>query len=342
MTKQVKMKSTRPNAVCIAWSQFADYFWGTEERSQLLELVNLYPVTLTASDLLDDEELMGTIDFIFGAWGMPKLDAKTLARMPRLKGVFYAGGSVRTFATEAFWESGIKLSNSTAVNAIPVAEYCLATILFSLKGGFRHALKIRGSSAWHGRNEIIMPGAYKSQVGLISLGAIGRKTLELLKPFELEITVYSTSLTQEEADRIGVRKTSIEEIYATCDVVSLHTALLPETEGMIRGTHFRLMKAGATFINTARGAVVNQPEMVEVLRERPEIFAVLDVVDPEPPLPGDPLFELPNVIMTPHISGSMQNECRRLGQNTIDEFKRFLEGQPLLWEVQHQAFSRTA
>jgi len=342
MSEVMHPEFRKPNAVCLVWGQFSDYFWGPEERSQLLELVNLYPITLTADDLLDDPELMQTIDYIFGAWGMPKLDASTLAKLPRLKGVFYAGGSVRSFVTDAFWEAGITLSNSTSLNAIPVAEYCLATILFSLKGGFRHLLKIKAASIWHSRNEVMMPGAYKSQVGLISLGAIGKKTLEFLRPFDVRIKVYSTSLNAYEAERLGVEIASVEEIFAECDVISLHTALLPETVGMIRGAHFRRMKAGATFLNTARGAVVNQAEMVEAFRDRPDIFGVLDVVDPEPPAKGDPIFDLPNIVMTPHISGSMQNECRRLGQNTIDEFKRFLASEPLVSPVELESYAGRA
>jgi len=337
-----KDNAARPVAVCVGLEQFTGYFWGPEERRQLSEMLDLHPEVLTAEELLRDPSLMAKIEFIFGAWGMPELTGEVLARMPRLKAVFYAGGSIRAFVSESFWKSRIVVSNSASLNAIPVAEYCLATILFSLKAGFAHVLKIKHLSRWHHQNAILMPGAYKSKVGLISLGAIGKKTLELLKPFQIDIMVYSTSLSPEKARSLGVTKASIAKIFAECDVVSLHTALLPETRGMIRGSHFRSMKEGATFINTARGAVVNQPEMITVLQERPDLFAVLDVVEPEPPEDGDPIFNLQNVAITPHISGSMQNECRRLGQNTIDECQRFLAGLPLQHQVEEEALAYMA
>jgi len=102
---------------------------------------------------------------------------------------------------------------------------------------------------------------------------------------------------------------------------------------MIRGEHFRKMRPGATFINTARGAVVRQDELIEVMRERPDLTALLDVVDPEPPEDGADLFRVNNIHLTPHIAGSLGRECRRLGQTAIDECRRFLAGQDLWYEV---------
>jgi phosphoglycerate dehydrogenase-like enzyme len=96
------------------------------------------------------------------------------------------------------------------------------------------------------------------------------------------------------------------------------------------------MKPGATFINTGRGGLVRESEMAEVLRARPELWAVLDVTELEPPLPDSPLFELRNVVLTPHIAGSMGPECRRLGIMMVDEVERYLAGQPLLGEVRQQ------
>ena len=129
---------------------------------------------------------------------------------------------------------------------------------------------------------------------------------------------------------------SIEDIFAQSEVISLHTPDLPSTKGMIRGRHFEMMKPGATFINTARGAVVNEPEMIEVLGRRPDITAVLDVTDPEPPAVDSPLTKLPNVVLTPHLAGSAGRECHRLGCYMVDEFRRYLAGEPLVHRVTPQ------
>jgi len=105
---------------------------------------------------------------------------------------------------------------------------------------------------------------------------------------------------------------------------------------MIRGSHFAAMKPGATFINTARGAVVREDEMIEVLRDRPDLYAILDVTDPEPPVPDSPLFTLPNVVLTPHIAGSLGPECRRMGRYMVEELQRYVAGRPLKWEISHE------
>jgi phosphoglycerate dehydrogenase-like enzyme len=97
------------------------------------------------------------------------------------------------------------------------------------------------------------------------------------------------------------------------------------------------MKSGASFINTARGAIVREPEMVAVLQARPDLFAVLDVFDPEPPEPGSPLYALPNVFLTPHIAGSIGRECWRMGEYMLAEVRRFLAGEPLQWRVTRQS-----
>jgi phosphoglycerate dehydrogenase-like enzyme len=93
------------------------------------------------------------------------------------------------------------------------------------------------------------------------------------------------------------------------------------------------MKRGASFINTARGSVVRENEMIAVLRERPDLYAILDVTEHEPPKTEDPLFSLKNVVLTPHIAGSVGNECRRMGRMMVEEVERYLTNQPLQGEV---------
>jgi phosphoglycerate dehydrogenase-like enzyme len=148
------------------------------------------------------------------------------------------------------------------------------------------------------------------------------------------VLAYTSS--EEKASRLGAEKCSLEAIFNRSDVVSLHTPWLKETEGMITGEHLALMKPNATFINTARGAVVREQEMIEVLQQRPDLFAILDVTYPEPPKPGSPLYTLPNVILTPHIAGSLDNECQRMGRYMVDELERYLAGEPLQWAISRE------
>jgi phosphoglycerate dehydrogenase-like enzyme len=203
--------------------------------------------------------------------------------------------------------------------------------LFSLKRGWHFAFSARRKKALPGRGQV--PGAYGSTVGLVSLGMVGRLVRERLRPFDLRVAAYDPYVTSEEARVLGVDLMSLEDLFASSEVVSLHAPLLPETEGMILGSHLASMKWNAALINTSRGAVVREAEMVEVLEERPDLWAVLDVTNPEPPEPGSRLYNLPNVVLTPHIAGSLGSECRRMGRLVVDELRRFVAGVPLEYEI---------
>ena len=148
---------------------------------------------------------------------------------------------------------------------------------------------------------------------------------------------YDPYVTPEQAQSLGCEWVGLEELFERSDVVSLHTPHLVATGQMIKGSHFESMKEGATFINTARGGVVNEAQMIAVLTDRPDLQAILDVTQPEPPRSNSPLYDLPNVILTPHIGGALDYECRRLGQLMVEELERYLAGEPMLFEVTAEA-----
>jgi phosphoglycerate dehydrogenase-like enzyme len=263
------------------------------------------------------------------------MDAGFLAAAPRLRLVLYAAGSVRAFVTDALWERGIRVSGASVLNAAFVAEYTLAVILFSLKHGWRLMREPGGS-----RSQV--PGVFGATVGLISLGAVGRLVCKMLRPHQLRVVAYDPFLTVDEARSLGVRSVDLAELFRISDVISLHTPLLPETRGMVTGAHVESMRPGATLINTARGAIVREAEMVAVLERRPDLQAVLDVTDPEPPPPGSPLLRLTNVVRTPHIAGAIGPERRRLGRGMVEELRRYVRAEPLRWEVTREQVARMA
>lgn len=305
--------------------------YGSDEQREIAELIDIVPVPRSPSDILLQPELLADVDVIFSGWGGPVLNEAFLASAPRLTAVFYGAGSVGPILTPAVWERGIVLSSALEANAIPVAEFALATILFSLKHGWRLARQTKEHRLHPDRNQA--PGCYGSTVGLLSLGAIARKLLELLRPFSVNVLVYDPFLTEAEAKALRVEQVSLEDLFRRSDVVSLHTPSFPETRGMITGAHIDSMKPGATFINTARGELVREEELIEVFSRRTELQAVLDVTVKEPPEPDSALYLLENVVLTPHIAGSVGNECRRMGRCMIEELKRFVAGQPLKFAV---------
>ena len=325
----------------IGWADGLRKIYGPEERAAIEKLVDIYAPPQTPEMITVNPAILSEADVIISAWGTPVMDAAFLASAPKLRAVFYGAGSIRYFTTDALWNRKVVVTSAYIQNDVPVAEYTQAAIILSLKHIWRLTAHIKNGGAWWDRG-LTVPGCYKSTVGLISLGAIARMTLDLLKPFELQRIVYSTSLTEAEAKRLNVERCGLLEVFQRADVVSLHTASLPQTRGMITGEHFAAMKKGATFINTARGAVVREQEMIEVLRQRPDLTAVLDVTDPEPPAPDSPLLTLPNIIVTPHMSGAVDVECHRNGQSVVEEIQRCLNGQPLRCQLTKETSARLA
>jgi phosphoglycerate dehydrogenase-like enzyme len=181
-----------------------------------------------------------------------------------------------------------------------------------------------------------VPGTFRSTVGLLGLGQIGRLVARRLAALDVRVIASDPFVAADEARRLGVTLAGLDEVFATADVVSCHMPLTEDTRHALGREQFAAMKAGATFINTARGAIVREAELVAVLVARPDLCAVLDVMEHEPPPAGCPLLALPNVIATPHIAGSIGQECRRLGLTMVDEVCRYVNDEPLLGEISRQ------
>jgi phosphoglycerate dehydrogenase-like enzyme len=258
------------------------------------------------------------------------MDEVFLAAAPKLRAVFYAAGSTRAFTTEAFWERGIVLSSAAAANAVPTAEYALGAILLSLRQFWRCAAAAKAGRGW-GDHTRPLPGSYQRTVGLIALGMVGRLVRERLRAFDVRVIAYDP--TRPDGD---VELVSLERLFREADVVSVHAPWLPETEGLVTGELLASMKPGATLINTARGTIVRETELIEALRQRPDLTAVLDVTHPEPPSKHSPLLALPNVVLTPHIAGSHGSDIRRLGRYVVEELRRYVAGQPLQGQITRQ------
>ena len=302
--------------------------------NQLEEFIHFISPPLNRQMVLDQPEILQEVEVIFSSWGMVKLDAELLEFAPNLKVVFYGAGSIRYFTSSAFWQRGIKVCSAYHVNGEFVANFALAQILLSLKRYWYYLRQYQINHQTWLRDPI--PGMYKSKVGIISLGAIGRKVIELLNPFDLEVLAYDPYWQQAQADEFGVRLCNLETIFQQCDVVSLHTPWLPETEGLITGDHIASMKQGATFINTARGAVVREIEMIQALDQRPDLTALLDVTYPEPPSENSKLFTLPNIILSPHIAGAIDGEIEKMGAQMVSEFLRWKDGKAMQFEINEE------
>lgn len=286
---------------------------------------------LTPSSWRDLPAADRDIEILFAGWGMPRVTEEFLTFLPNLKIILYAAGSIRCFASDAMWERGIRISTAANANAESVAEFTLAQIILGLKAAASvgHAYKTQTapiSLPW-------MAGNFRSVVGLISLGLIGRRVAEHLRSLSHRVIAYDPYVSAEQARSLGIELVSLPELFAASDVVSCHTPLLDSTRGMLTQDHFESMKPGAVFINTSRGAVVDEAALISVLIDRPDLSAYLDVTVEEPLPPHSPLRRLPNAHLTPHIAGCVGPECRRMGEAMVEELDAYLRGAPLQWEL---------
>ncbi|SCK56228.1 hydroxyacid dehydrogenase [Streptomyces sp. WMMB 322] len=285
--------------------------------------------------------LSGT-ELLITGWGCPPLDEAVLASAPRLRAVAHTAGSVRGHITDACWERGIEVSSAAAANALPVAEYTVAMILLSGKRVLETArdyASARARTDWlHDRPGM---GNYRRTVGILSASLIGRRVIELLRPYDFRVLLHDPFVTDEEAAVLGVRLVPLERLFAECDVVSVHTPLLPGTRGLVGGRLIAAMRQDATLLNTARGAVLDQDALTEAVRAG-RIRAVLDVTEPEVLPPEHPLWDCENAFITPHIAGSLGNELRRLADLTVSEVARWARGEGFAHPVRRERLAYLA
>ena len=324
---------TRPVVALSMHAAVAEHLFAAEwdRLDQLADVVSREPLT----PLTDERaaSLLNDVDVLLTCWGVPHIDQAVLDLAPRLRAIVHAAGTVKGFVGDACWERGVLVTSVAAANARPVAEFTVAAITLANKGAFLAQTRYRAehrSLPWSGPT--IELGNRGKRIGLIGASKVGRLVIELLKAYENDVVVSDPVLTEPEAESLGVALVPLDELMASCDVVSLHAPLLPETTGMIDRRRLGLLKEGATFINTARGAIVDGDALEDELASG-RISAVIDTTDPEPLPDSSRLYDLPNVFLTPHIAGSMGTELSRLAETALDELERFSKGQPFTYGI---------
>ena len=322
-------------------ASYFPFLYGAEDLAELERLAHFAHPVISPADVLTSATDFSDVEAIFATWGMPVLDAAMLKRFPKLRIVFYAAGTIKSFVTHESWRRGVRVTTAALANAKPVAEFTVAAIVFSLKRVWERMRSLREKNLYR-RHFPPIPGCYGTTIGLLGLGKIGRCVAARLRQMDVHVMACDPYVQPAVAADLGVCLRSIEEVFTTADVVSCHLPLHVGTTSLIDAALLRRMKPDSTFINTARGAVVNERDLIAVLEERPDLCAVLDTIAEEPPRAGHPLLRLPNAIVTPHLAGSMCHECRRMGLMMIDELRRYLAGEPLLGEVLVHEMDRLA
>ncbi|MEU6711731.1 hydroxyacid dehydrogenase [Nonomuraea sp. NPDC046802] len=333
------MMESLPKTLLAMGHQIAAKLITGQVRDRLVTIADVDP-DLVAADFADPavEAALAEAEVLYTSWWCQPITHDVLARAPRLRAIVHAAGSVKHHVTEACWQRGIVVSSAAAANAEPVAEYTLASILFANKRVLDISKLYREHRSGLDLDERFPGfGNYRRTIGIVGASRIGRRVIELLRPFELDVLVADPYLT----DDLGVPHVELDELFERCDVISLHAPALPETRHLIDAARLARMRDGATLINTARGALVDQDALVAELAGG-RLYAVIDVTEPDV-LPADsPLYDLPNVLLTPHIAGSLGGELARIADSALDELARYAQGLPFSYGVEAENLSISA
>jgi phosphoglycerate dehydrogenase-like enzyme len=290
-----------------------------------------------------DKALLAEADILVTGWGCPMLTPDVLRAASRLRLIAHAAGTVKYTVDPTAYTSGIRVTHAAEANAVPVAEFTLAAILFANKRVFELRDLYRDDptrrSAYRLMDEPI--GNFRRTVGLVGASRIGRRVAALLAGFDLNVLLYDPFVRPEDPIAQQAELVDLDTLMARSDVVSVHAPSLPSTRGMIGSRQLKLMQDGAAFINTARGALVEEEALLAELQTG-RIHAVIDVTDPEVPPASSPFFSLPNVFLTPHVAGAIGTERARLGLMAVEEIERFVRGEPMLYEIAPELLERLA
>ena len=300
------------------------------------------PVVLDDFGSDDSQRALADCEILITSWGCPLVDEETLSIAPNLRAVIHAAGTVKEVVSDACWDHGIVVSTAATANALPVAEYTLAMILLSGKRvvELSRDYSIR-KAAIDWANEFPDLGNFRRTVGIVGASTIGRRVIELLKPYDFQILVSDPYLDDAAAASIGATRVELDELFRMSDIVSIHAPLTAETAGSIDERTLSLLRDGTTLINTARGAIIDQPALeAELLSGR--ISAVIDTTNPWIPEPNSPLYSLSNVVLTPHLAGALGNEIGRLGAHAVSELDRYVNGLPFEHPVHREDLARMA
>lgn len=307
--------------------------YDAKNSEKIRRIVDLDETVYSLEMVEAEPEKFKDVKYIFSTWGMEAPDEEQIRRLfPSLEAVFYGAGTVQKFA-RPFLNCGVKVFSAWAANAVPVAEFTFAQIILANKGYFQTVRKIadyRGARSFSRSN----CGNYDVTVGIIGAGMIGKMVIERLKTLDnMKVLVFDPFLADAVAEELGVQKVELMELFRCSEIVSNHLANNAQTKGMLKYEHFSAMKPYATFINTGRAAQLVEEDLFRAMKERPDLTALCDVTNPEPPEEGSPYYTFENIFLSPHIAGSQVNECRRMAAYMAEECRRYVNGEPTRYEV---------
>lgn len=277
-------------------------------------------------DLRSDElePLVGDAVLLVTSWGSPPITEAVLDRASHLRVVAHAAGSVKYLVPPSIFDRGIVVISGASRIAQTVAEYCVAGALHWLG---RLPANDSGLRLTGWRTEGLERHELRAmRVGVVSASMTGQRFIELMHAFGAQVLLYDPVIADSEFDRLGVQRASLDEVMA-CPVISIHAPALPATRHLIDSRRLTQIQDGAIFINSSRGAVVDEAALTDQLATG-RFFAVLDVFQQEPLASDHRLRTLPNVVLTPHVAGHSWESDHSLMEFVLQDALACLKGNP--------------
>ena len=275
-------------------------------------------------------------DVCVTGWGCRTFTEAVIKNAENLKIIAHTGGSVATLITKQLYDKGIKVISGNKVYAESVAEGVVAYILAALRRlpGYTGEMAEAG---WSGGSDTIYNETLLDQtVGLVGFGTVSRYLVPLLKPFRCKLLAYDPYVPEQAFTEAGVeRLDELEPLFTRSKIISLHMPINTSTFHMIDGKLLSLIPDGALFVNTARGACVDEAALAAEL-SKGRFSAILDVYEKEP-LPMDSgLRGLENVILIPHMAGPTVDRRAVVSLRLADDIERYYKGQPMQNEIGYE------
>jgi len=291
-----------------------------------------YELIITEARSAEYNAALATAEYLVGFVDM-LVDDELYAAAPNLKLIQLLSAGYDRADIPAAQKAGVPISNNGGANSVAVSEHALLLMLATSRQLVRQHGDV-AAGRWRGNNVLELHELRNRSLGIIGLGAIGKKTARLAQAFGMAVTYYDIErLSEAEEDALRVRFRLMRELLAESDLVSLHVPLNPSTRHMIGAAELTLMKPTATLINTSRGPVIDEVALHDALSNNRIAGAGLDVFDVEPPAPENPLFGLDNVTLTPHMAGPTFESNKARVRNAFDNVQRVNRGAAPLWVI---------
>ena len=286
-------------------------------------------------------EAIKDVDVLVTGWGFASCIDGPLHNNTSLKMIAHTAGSVGDLVDAEAYDKGITIVSGNKLFAESVAEGTIAYMMAALRKIPTEVYGLK-EGLWRHPEVPATKGLLDREIGIIGYGMISQNLMKMLQVFRCKFKIFSQFPMDEEfLKSVNATKVdTLEEIFSTCSIVSLHSALNEKTRNLIGKEHFDLLPEGALFVNTARGAIIRQKEMEKFLVERPDVTAILDVYSPEPPEADNVMRSLKNVYLMPHRGGPTNDRYPHIGRKVVEDIVHFAKGEPLELEITREYASR--